>query len=118
VIPPRTVELTSLTDVHGNAITAADLSPIVDIVLVIVGYGNRADTTLVQGAGTITYRATNSLTVLNTFPQCASRVSTAESSNVTYGQLDSSASTEIVQTFRVSGIQLPPLRAGFQTVDN
>jgi len=118
VFPPETVALTSLTDVNGNQITTAELSPIVDIDLVIVGYANGAATTLVRGAGTITYRATNSLTVLNTFPACTSGVNTAESSDVRYGELNSSASTQIVQTFQVSGRQLPPLLASFQTVDD
>ncbi len=117
VFQPETVVLTSLTDVNGNQITAADLSPIVDVDLVIVGYANGAATTLVRGAGTITYRAANSLTALNTFPPCTLGVNTAESSNVRYGLLNSSASTQIVQTFQVSGRQLPPLLANFQTVD-
>jgi len=118
VFQPETVVLTSLTDVNGNQIMAAELSPIVDIDLVIVGYANGAATTLVRDAGTITYRATNPLTVLNTFPPCTSGVNTAESSNVRYGELYSSASTQIVQTFQVSDRQLPPLLASFQTVDN
>jgi hypothetical protein len=102
VFPPKTVDLTSLTDVNGNQITVAELSPIVDIDFLIVGYANGADTTLSQGAGTITYQATNSLTVLNTFPSCTAGVNTLESSNVTYGVLDSSSAV-IVQTF-----QAPP----------
>jgi hypothetical protein len=80
VFQPQTVTLTSLTDFSGNPITAAELSPIVDIDFLIVGYANGADTALSQGAGTITYRATNSLTVLNTFPPCTAGVNTAESS--------------------------------------
>jgi hypothetical protein len=118
VFQPQTVTLTSLTDVNGNQVTAADLSPIVDIQLVVGGYANGAYTSLVRGAGTVTYRANNSLMVLNAFPQCSTGTGTAESSNVRWGQLDSSASTEIVQTFQVGGGQVPPLPTGFQTVDN
>jgi hypothetical protein len=101
VFQPKTVALTSLTDVQGHQVTVAELSPIVDIDFVIVGYANRAHTILSRGAGTITYRATSSLTVLNTFPPCTAGINTGESSNVTYGELDSSASAEIVQTFQV-----------------
>jgi hypothetical protein len=102
VFTPNTVKLLSLTDVNGNPITAAELSPIVDIDFLIVGYANRADTTLSQGAGTITYQASNALTVLDTFPPCTAGVNTGESSNVTYGVLDASSAV-IVQTF-----QAPP----------
>ena len=101
VFQPKTVALTTLTDVNGHEITAAELSPIVDIDFVVGGYANGADTTLSQGAGTITFRANNSLTVLNTFPPCTAGVNTAESSNVTYGELGSSPSGEITQTFQV-----------------
>ena len=46
-----------------------------------------AKTAALMGAGTITYRATNSLTVRSTFPPCTAGINTAESSNVTYGEL-------------------------------
>jgi hypothetical protein len=101
VFPPKQVALTSLTDVNGHQITLGELSPIVDIDFIIGGYANGADTSLSQGAGTITYRAINALTVLNTFPSCTAGVNTAESSNVTYGELGSSPNTEITQTFQV-----------------
>ena len=118
VFPPQPIPLTTLTDVNGNQVTAADLSPIVDIQVVVGGYANGTYTSLVRGAGTVTYHANNPLTVLNNFPQCSTSVGTAESSNVRWGQLDSTASINIVQTFQVGGGQVPPLPTGFQTVDN
>ncbi len=118
VFQPTTVALTSLTDVNGRQVTTAELSPIVDIDFVIVGYANGANTTLFRGAGTITYRARNFLTVLNTFPPCTSGINTEESSNVTYGELGSSASAEIVQTFGVASISLGDPAALYATGAN
>ena len=102
LFPPAPITLTSLKDVQNNPVTEADLAPIADIDFIIVGYANSADTTLVRGAGTITYQAKPPLTVLNTFPPCTAGVNTAESSNVTYGELGSAPSSQILQTFSAS----------------
>jgi hypothetical protein len=99
---PVTIGMTSLVDEEGHQVTEADLGPIADIDFLIVGYANGADTTLARGAGTITYRASEPLTVLNTFPPCTAGVNTAESSNVRYGELDSAANAEILQPFSVN----------------
>jgi hypothetical protein len=96
---PQSIAMTDLEDVNGQPVTDSDLGPIADIALLIVGYANGADTVASAGAGTITYRAHDELQALNAYPGCTNGVSTAESSNVTYGELDSAASRKIIQSF-------------------
>jgi hypothetical protein len=108
---PKWVAMSTLVDQQGKPVTPAGLGPIADIDFVIAGYANGADTTLTSGAGSITYRAGSPLTVLNTFPPCMAGVNTEESSNVTYGELDSAPSTQIVQPFIVRDFARPsPVR--------
>jgi hypothetical protein len=111
---PKWVAMSTLVDQQGKPVTPADLGPIADIDFVIVGYANGADTTLTRGTGTITYQADSALTVLNTFPPCTAGENTGESSNVTYGELDSAPSAEIVQSFSVRDFPqpAPPIKAG------
>jgi hypothetical protein len=49
VFPPQPIPLTTLTDVNGNQVTAADLSPIVDI-QVVVGVTPTAPIPVLSGA--------------------------------------------------------------------
>ena len=101
LFPPAVIEMTKpgFVDVNNHQVTAADLGPIADIMLVIGGYANGADTLLASGAGTITYQCSQGLTVANTFPAGVAGGGTAESSNATYGALASGPSSSIVQTF-------------------
>jgi hypothetical protein len=105
VVAKDNVSLLTLTD-------RANLAPIVGIGMFIVGYANREYTTLSRGGGTITYQAANNLTPINVYPPCGENAwGTAESSNVTYGELDSASSQSIVQTFGYAPVRqrVPPI---------
>ena len=96
---PVTAVLTENTDKHGNQITVGDLSPIADVTMDIVGYANGANTLLNSGSGTIIYQAHQILVTAAAPPGCVIGFGTAESSNVTYGELPQSPSTTFTQSF-------------------
>jgi hypothetical protein len=84
-------------------VTSAFLSPIIAFELNLVGPVNSASAVLSSGAGTITYTASNLLTVLNREPQCAeSGYVTAETANSVYGPLSATISETYTQSFSVS----------------
>jgi hypothetical protein len=103
----QTVALLDLQTVAGSPVTQALLAPIVGFEFVIVGYADKEYTVLSSGAGTITYESDNQLApqiVALSAPRqpgpCGEALwTTAESSNVTYGQIDFTAVAPIVQSF-------------------
>ena len=94
-----------LTSISG--VTSADLAPIVAFELNVVGPVNGESAVLTSGAGTITYAAQSSMTVLNAEPSCTeSGYITAETAN---GSLSATPSTMFTQPFNVSG-ELPMIK--------
>jgi hypothetical protein len=102
-----------LVDNHGNIIgnrtisfsnqPAEDLAPIVAFQMNFVGDINGATTTLASGAGTITYTASNLMSVFNTEPACVDwDFSTVEAANSAYGFLPSAPSQTFTQSFELS----------------
>jgi hypothetical protein len=101
-----------LVDNHGNILgnrtlsfseRTADLAPIVAFQMNFVGDINGATTTLASGAGTITYTASNLMSVLNTEPACVDwDFSTVEAANSAYGFLPSAPSQTFTQSFELS----------------
>lgn len=82
---------------------AEDLAPIVAFQMNFVGDINGATTTLASGAGTITYTASNLMSVLNTEPACVDwDFSTVEAANSAYGFLPSAPSQTFTQSFELS----------------
>jgi hypothetical protein len=91
----------TLTQISG--VSSADLSPIVAFELDIVGYDNGQSTTLSSGSGTITYTATNAMTVANAEPAyCEFDGGTVETANTAYGELPTGSSATFVQSFNKS----------------
>ena len=85
------------------SVSPTDLSPIVAFELDIVGYDNGQSTTLSSGSGTITYTATNAMTVANEEPSyCEFVGGTAETANTAYGELPTGSSPTFVQSFSTS----------------
>jgi hypothetical protein len=102
-----------LVDNHGhtvgnNTISFSDrpaqvLAPIVAFQMNFVGDINGATTTLSSGAGTMTYSASNLMSVLNTEPACVDwDYTTVEAANSAYGLLPSAPSHTFAQSFRLS----------------
>ena len=84
-------------------VTPALLSPIIAFELNLVGPASGESAVLRSGAGTITYTASNLLTVLNREPQCAeSGYATAETANCVYGPLSAAISETFTQSFSIS----------------
>jgi hypothetical protein len=80
-----------------------DLAPIVAFQMNFVGDINGATTTLSSGAGTMTYTASNLMSVLNTEPACVDwDFSTVEAANSAYGFLPSAPSQTFTQSFELS----------------
>lgn len=110
----------TVNDGHGNTTsqtqiltspivgaTTAQLAPIVDLELDVVGPGNAQSTDFLAGAGTITYTSSTALNALPAIPSCAgSQATTAETSNSVYGLLPAGPSNTFVQSF---GINQPPV---------
>ncbi|WP_198651486.1 hemopexin repeat-containing protein [Dyella sp. C11] len=102
-----------LIDNHGNTVgnrtislsnqPAQNLAPIVAFQLNFVGDINGATTTLSSGAGTMTYTASNLMSVLDTEPQCVDwTFSTVEAANSMYSLLPSAPSQTFTQSFGLS----------------
>lgn len=85
------------------------LAPILAFEIDIVGATNGQYSFMEFGAGTITYSATSSLTVLNKHPAGTSAV-TLEQANTVYGELDAGPSFQFTQTFGAT--QTPMFRPG------
>jgi hypothetical protein len=82
---------------------AMDLAPIVAFQMNFVGDINGATTTLASGAGTMTYTASNLMSVLNTEPPCVDwDYTTVEAANSAYGLLPSAPSQSFTQSFELS----------------
>ena len=80
-----------------------DLAPIVAFQMNFVGDINGATTTLSSGAGTMTYTASNLMSVMNTEPACVDwDFSTVEAANSAYGFLPSAPSQTFTQSFELS----------------
>lgn len=102
-IGSKTINLLSLNLASGAHVTSADLAPVIAFQLNLVGYLNGDSTVLSSGQGTITYDTANALAALSSEPPCAeSGYITAETANSFYGQLPSSPSTELTQSFTES----------------
>jgi hypothetical protein len=82
---------------------AMDLAPIVAFQMNFVGDINGATTTLSSAAGTMTYTASNLMSVLNTEPPCVDwDFITVEAANSAYGLLPSAPSQTFTQSFELS----------------
>lgn len=80
----------------------AQLAPIVAFELDFVGPNNGAQATLSSGAGTITYSASNMMTVTGDQTPCVKEfLVTIETANTFYGFLPTAASKSFTQSFRV-----------------
>jgi hypothetical protein len=96
----QTITLLSLNLVSGAKVTTADLAPIVAFQLDFVDYLNGGKTTLSSGEGTITYTASNLMTVLSSEPSCVAwDYITLETANSGYGFLPSNPSQTFTQSF-------------------
>jgi hypothetical protein len=97
------VTLTSLDVYDSNKkITAAYESPISALTLNIVGDYNGNDGVFSSGSGTIVYTANQNLTVLTTEPSyTAFQDGTGETANTVYGELPTSNSQKITQTWGI-----------------
>jgi hypothetical protein len=92
-------------------VTTADLAPIIAFELNVVGPVNGESAVLSSGAGTITYAASSTLTVLNQEPPCAeSGYVTGETANTVYSVLPASPNTMFTQTFTLSPTGAPMIR--------
>ena len=100
-------------DNHGRAIAnktislvgqpAQNLAPIVAFQLNVVGDIGGATTQLASGAGTMTYTAANTLSVLNTEPACVDwTYKTVEAANTMYSFLPDTPSQTFTQSFGLS----------------
>jgi Ricin-type beta-trefoil lectin domain-like len=88
----------------GGLVTEKDLSPIVALQLVLVGWANDADATMTSGAGTITYTSTTPLYVNTSWPPISDgNNGTGENSNSIYGEMPAQPGTYIVQSWGVNG---------------
>ncbi len=111
----KEIVLESLNANHTNPpkrITTADLAPIYAFELNLVGRTNSQNTYLLTGAGTFTYAATSSLTVLSKKPVCVAGqgIDTAETANSVYGALPAGPSKSISQSFAT--LMLNPYSVG------
>jgi hypothetical protein len=98
-----TINLTSLNQVGGGPVTAADLAPIVAFQLDFVDWANGGNTKLSSGAGSITYSATVPMTVTDTEPACVDwSYVTVESANSVYGPMPVGSGTTFTQSFAAS----------------
>jgi hypothetical protein len=87
----------------GGPIVLDDLSRMVAFQVVLVGFWNKAQATLLSGAGTITCAASTPLTPTNSWPSdSVGNFGTDENANSTYGLVPAGPSTSITQTFGVS----------------
>jgi hypothetical protein len=98
-----TINLTSLNQVGGGPVTAADLAPTVAFQLDFVDWANGGNTKLASGVGSILYTATVPMTVTNTEPACVDwSYVTVESANNVYGPMPVGSSTTLTQPFAAS----------------
>jgi Hemopexin len=83
-------------------LTEQQFAPIVAFTLNIGGWGNKAYTTIAPGsAGTITYKATNSLTATTYVPtDTAWPAQTEENANILFGPLPTTSHTSLTHGFR------------------
>jgi len=84
-------------------VPSADVAPIVAFQIDFVDYLNGGNTTLSSGAGTITYSASNEMTVLSSAPACVDwDYITLETANSVYGPLPASPSPIFTQSFQAA----------------
>jgi hypothetical protein len=84
-------------------VVAADyLAPISVVQLVIVGEDNKADADFKSGAGTISVSAADPLIAGDSRPSCADTSATLEQSNILYGVLSATPSSNLTQVFCAS----------------
>lgn len=87
---------------------AADIAPIVAFQMNLVGPASGESVTLASGSGTITYTASNQLSVKASTPDCIDVMfSTVETSNCIYGELSATSSYYVQQTFNINGSAQP-----------
>ena len=89
-------------DTTGKKATTSDLSPIVAFELNFVGPTSGEQSYLWSGAGTITYTADNTMTVVSALPSpdpADTNWVTVEDANSTYGKLPDTPSKSFTQTF-------------------
>jgi hypothetical protein len=87
----------------GGTIGLGDLAQLVAFQVVLVGFWNKADATLLSGAGRIACTSSTPLTVQNSWPPDeVGPAPTVENTNSTYGLLPPGPSTSFTQTFGVT----------------
>jgi hypothetical protein len=89
-------------DTTGKKATTSDLSPIIAFELNFVGPTSGEQSYLWSGAGTITYTADNTMTVVSALPSpdpADTNWVTVEDANSTYGKLPDTPSKSFTQTF-------------------
>ena len=92
------------------SLSSKNFAPIVAMEMNLVGPANSESVTLASTTGTITYTASNELTVVNTTPSCvAVDFGTAETSNSRYDSLSASPATYFQQNFSVNASEQPLL---------
>lgn len=92
--------LDSLNQYDGGAYASADIGPIGDFALQVVGFANGQNTLFLSGAGDIIYHSSSPLTVATSAASCVYHYWTGESSNSLYGSLPlQSPNGDYVQSF-------------------
>ncbi len=102
-VAAQTENLVGLPDLNGGTVTGSDLAPINAFEMVLVGPGGGSNAVLSSGAGTLSYTATNDLTISPSLPSgLAYSGGTAETANSVYEPLSAGPASAITQTFSVA----------------
>ena len=102
-VADQTETLVGLPDLNGGTVTQSNLAPINAFEMVLVGPGGGSNAVLSSGAGTLSYTATNDLTISPSLPSgLAYSGGTAETANSVYEPLSAGPASSITQTFSVA----------------
>jgi hypothetical protein len=102
-VADQTENLVGLPDLNGGTVTQSDLAPINAFEMLLVGPGGGSNAVLSSGAATLSYSATNDLTVSQSLPSgLAYSGGTAETANSAYEPLSAGPASAITQTFTVA----------------
>ena len=102
-VADQTENLVGLPDLNGGTVTQSNLAPINAFEMLLVGPGGGSNAVLSSGTGTLSYTATNDLTVSQTLPSgLAYSGGTAETANSVYEPLSAGPASAITQTFSVA----------------
>jgi hypothetical protein len=90
----------ALSNSTTNSVPSADLSPIASFQVTLGGAMDGGNATFSSGAGLITLQADQLLTADASYPSCIGYTNgTGETSNIAYGQVSSTPSTTLTQSF-------------------